>query len=126
MKTHNKTRILLLMLTLFPLLGCQQHKKAVEQDKPEITFIELGAEMCIPCQKMQLVMDSIRKNYNSRVKVIFYDVWTKEGKPFAYQYHINLIPTQVFKDKNGKEFYRHVGYFPFREVKKILAQKGVK
>jgi len=27
---------------------------------------------------------------------------------------------------NGKEYYRHVGYFPEKDVVKILQQKGVK
>jgi thioredoxin 1 len=94
--------------------------------KYKVTFIELGSVRCIPCQQMQVVMKSIEKKYGSQVKVVFYDVWTPEGKPFGKKYGIDAIPTQVFLDKNGKEFSRHVGFFPEEELIKILNSKGVK
>ena len=100
----------------------EQIKKAV---KYKVTFIELGSVRCIPCQKMQPVMKAIEEKYGTQVKVVFHDVWTPEGKPFADQYNINAIPTQVFLDENGKEFSRHEGYFPEEELVKILKQKGV-
>ena len=90
------------------------------------TFIELGSVRCIPCQKMEPVLEQLRKEYPKDLKVIFYDVWTEAGKPYATQYGIKSIPTQVFLDNNGKEYYRHVGYFPYDEVVKILKQKNVK
>lgn len=91
-----------------------------EKLKPRVTFIELGSVKCIPCQKMQEVIKQVEKKYPTQVKTIFYDVWTKEGKPYAGKYHIDLIPTQVFLDDNGKEYYRHEGYFPFEELDKII------
>jgi thioredoxin 1 len=60
------------------------------------------------------------------VKVIFYDVWTKKGKPFAKKYKIRLIPTQVFLDKDGKEFFRHEGFFPKDDLITVLKKQGVK
>ena len=92
----------------------------------KVTFIELGSVKCITCQKMEVVLESIKEKYPKDVKVIFYDVWTEAGKPYAKQYGIKSIPTQVFLDANGKEYYRHVGFFPEEELIKILKQKGVK
>jgi thioredoxin 1 len=92
----------------------------------KVTFIELGSVRCIPCQKMQVVMKSIEKNYGRQVNIIFHDVWTPEGKPFVEVYKINAIPTQVFLDEKGKEFFRHEGYFPEEELVKVLKTKGVK
>ncbi len=97
--------------------------RATPQHK--VTFIDLGSEYCIPCQKMVPVMDSIKSLYPNDVKVIFYNVSTKEGRPFAEKYHIEMIPTQIFLDKNGMEYFRHQGYFPIKEVVKILKKKGV-
>jgi thioredoxin 1 len=91
-----------------------------------VTFIELGSVRCIPCQKMQPVMKSIREKYGTQVNVVFHDVWTEAGAPYAKQYGIEAIPTQVFLDKDGKEYFRHVGFFPEEELIKILNQKGVK
>jgi len=101
-------------------------KKAEEKKgKTKVTFIELGSVRCIPCRKMIPVMESIKAKYPNDVTVIFHDVWTPKGKPYAKQFGINTIPTQVFLDKNGEEYFRHVGYFPEEELIKILKQKGV-
>ena len=94
--------------------------------KYKVTFIELGSVRCIPCQKMQPVMKNIEEKYGKDVKVVFHDVWTPEGKPFAVQYNIKAIPTQVLLDENSKEFFRHEGYFPEEELVKVLNTKGVK
>ena len=107
----------------------QSTQKGVPQKssiKYKVTFIELGSVRCIPCQQMQGVMKSIEKKYTTQVKVVFHDVWTPEGKPFGQQYGIEAIPTQVFLDENGKEFSRHVGFFPEEELIKVLNSKGVK
>jgi thioredoxin 1 len=94
--------------------------------KYKVTFIELGSVRCIPCQQMQSVMKSIEEKYADQVKVVFHDVWTPEGKPYDEKYGIEAIPTQVFLDENGKEYFRHLGYFPEEELVKILNMKGVK
>jgi len=118
---------------LFIALSCNsQQKPATEheaQDKKvanyKVTFVELGSVKCIPCQQMQPVMKSIEQKYGTQVKVVFHDVWTEAGAPYAKQYGIEAIPTQVFLDETGKEYYRHVGYFPEEELVKVLQQKGV-
>lgn len=97
-----------------------------EKTTYKVTFIELGSVRCIPCQQMQPIMKSIRDKYPTQVDVVFHDVWTEAGAPYAKQYGIEAIPTQVFLDKDGKEYYRHVGYFPEEELVKVLQQKGVK
>ncbi len=107
------------------LLAIGQSKNA-DNSKPTVTFIELGSVRCIPCKKMQKVMASIEKRYPTQVKVIFYDVWTKEEKHYADDYKIDLIPTQVFLDKHGIEYFRHEGFFPEKELIKILKKAGIK
>ncbi|MBK6770750.1 MAG: thioredoxin family protein [Ignavibacteria bacterium] len=95
------------------------------ETKYKATFIELGSVRCIPCQKMQPVIKSVEEKYGDQVKVIFYDVWTPRGKEDAKQFDFDAIPTQLFLDENGKEYFRHVGFFPEDELVKILKQKGV-
>jgi len=108
--------------TLFSQTKPPKEKQAV---KPQITFIELGSVNCIPCKKMQPVMKAIEQKYGEKVKVLFYDVWTEEQKPYGKKYGIRLIPTQVFLDENGKEFFRHEGFYPEEEIHKIFKQRGV-
>jgi thioredoxin 1 len=116
-----------LVLMIGPLLFAAAAEGEEEKEsKIKVTFVELGSVKCIPCKKMQPVMKAIEKEYGDQVKVVFHDVWTSEGKPYAKKYKIRLIPTQVFLDKDGKEYFRHVGFFPKEEVVKVLKQKGVK
>ena len=89
----------------------------------KVTFVELGSVNCVPCKQMQPIMKSIEEKYGDQVKVVFYDVWKEDQKKYAQQYGIKLIPTQVFLDANGKEFYRHEGFYPEAEIDKILQGK---
>lgn len=94
-------------------------------EKPKVTFVELGSVNCIPCKQMQPVMKAIEEKYGDQINVIFYDVWKEDQKKYSKQYGIKLIPTQVFLDANGKEFHRHEGFYPEAEIDKILQGKGL-
>lgn len=134
MRNLNCIKEVMIGTMLFIALSCNsQQKPASESKQPDnkdakykVTFIELGSVKCIPCQKMQPVMKSIEAKYGKEVKVDFHDVWTDAGKPYGVKYGIDAIPTQVFLDETGKEFFRHVGYFPEEELEKVLQQKGIK
>jgi thioredoxin 1 len=91
--------------------------------KHKMTFIELGADRCIPCKAMQPIMKEIAKEYAGKIQVVFYDVW-KDPAP-ARKYGIQLIPTQVFIDQSGKEIFRHVGFFAKEEMLEMLREKGI-
>ena len=70
--------------------------------KPLVTFVELGSVKCIPCRQMQPVMKAIEEKYG-----------------------IKVIPTQVFLDQDGKEFFRHEGFLPEAEIDKLLQKRGL-
>ena len=91
--------------------------------KHKVTFIELGADKCIPCKAMQPVMREIAQEYKGTIQVVFYDVW--KTPKYAKDYGIQMIPTQVFMDKNGDEVFRHVGFFAKEAIIKALKDKGI-
>ncbi|MEW6515336.1 MAG: thioredoxin family protein [candidate division FCPU426 bacterium] len=99
---------------------------AKEPQVAKVTFVELGSVRCIPCKMMQPIMAEIEKEYGARVKVVFYDIWTEAGRPYAMQYQIRAIPTQIFLDQDGKEFHRHTGFYPKEEIDKVLKNQGMK
>ncbi len=122
---------LIFTLMLLTTLNCNSQPKpitdkAIENIKYKVTFVELGSVRCTPCQQMQAVLKSIEEKYEKHVKVVFHDVLTEEGGPYAKQYRIEAIPTQVFLDESGKEYYRHVGFFPEEELIEVLKMKDVK
>lgn len=70
-------------------------------------------------------MKSVEEKYGGQLKVIFYDVWKEDQKVYAEKYGIKLIPTQIFLDENGKEFARHEGFYPEKDIDKLLQDKGL-
>jgi len=124
-----------LLIALLSGIACSQEgKKAAAEknqpsekktDAPLVTFLEIGSVRCIPCKKMQPIIKEIEEEYAGKVKVVFYDVWTDAGKPYGKKYGIRVIPTQIFLDKDGKEYFRHEGYFPKEALVKLLKQTGM-
>ncbi len=101
--------------------NAQTAKPGVEK----VIFVELGSENCIPCRMMKPVMQKIESRFAGQVKVVFYDVWTAEGRPYAMKYGIRAIPTQVFLDASGGEFFRHEGILLEEDIVRLLKTKGV-
>jgi len=96
-----------------------------KSEEIKVTFVELGSVGCIPCDKMQPIMKEIAEEYKGQVKVVFHDVKTTEGKPYIKEFGIRAIPTQVFLDKEGNEYFRHLGFFSKDELIKVLQTQGV-
>lgn len=126
-----KTLLILAAVLLLSITSCKSKQDnttntadSKEVSNAKVTFVELGSVNCIPCKQMQPVMKSIEEKYKGQVKVVFYDVW-KDKAP-AQKYGIQLIPTQVFLDENGKEFFRHEGFYPEEEIDKLMESKGLK
>jgi len=121
---------IVLAVALF-LAGCTKSEstKAAVPDPAGnalVTFVELGSVGCIPCKMMQPIMREIETTYAGQVEVVFHDVWTEEGKPYIKKYGIRVIPTQVFLDAKGVEYFRHEGFFPKEQLVEVLKLKGVK
>jgi thioredoxin 1 len=118
------------LLTLFTLLtlsaDCRNVLAQTPSDAVKVTFVEIGSVNCIPCKAMQPIMKAVEEEYKGQVKIVFHDVWTPKGKADAMKYNIRVIPTQVFLDKNGKEYFRHEGYFPKADVVRVIKKQGVK
>ncbi|MBP1658479.1 MAG: trxA [Bacteroidetes bacterium] len=124
------------LLTLCAVLAVsatftQPATQSISPQKPRVearhlvTFVELGSVKCIPCQRMQPVMSSVEKKYGDQLSVVFHDVWKSDQRQYAEKYEIRVIPTQVFLDKDGKEFFRHEGFFPETEIDKLLQKQGL-
>jgi thiol-disulfide isomerase/thioredoxin len=96
--------------------------KARTSGKP--TMVEFGATGCIPCDMMQPILETLRKKYPDKLNVVF--VHVGENQIMAARFGIQSIPVQVFFDREGKEVFRHVGFYAQVEVEKKLAEMGVR
>jgi thioredoxin 1 len=115
------TRRILIVLALAAAIGIvmaqrrtRVHEAAapanepVSSPKPLPRLVDLGAGKCIPCKAMAPILEELRSEYAGVFEVVFVDVW--ENPDAAKPYNINLIPTQVFFDAEGKELWRHEGF----------------
>lgn len=96
--------------------------KALLSGKP--TVIDLGARTCIPCKKMAPILESLSKEYRGKASVLFIDV--HENQAAADRFRIQMIPTQIFFNAQGKEVKRHVGFMERAEIVNNLKVAGLK
>jgi len=72
---------------------------------------------------MAPILEEMKKDYAGVLDVEFIDVWKnpQEGK----KYGIQQIPTQIFFDAEGKERFRHVGFFGKEDMLAEWKELGV-
>ena len=90
--------------------------------KPSV--VDFGADGCRPCDMMTPVLANLKDKYTGKLNVLF--VHVQKEQILAARYGIQVIPVQVFFDKDGKEIFRHTGFFPQNEIEKKLSEMGVK
>ncbi len=90
-----------------------------------ITLVELGAKDCPPCRAMEPVRKKLMADLGDSINFVYYDVWTNEGAPHGQRYRARVIPTQVFLDAEGREFFRHEGYFAEAQIRAVFKRMGL-
>ena len=96
--------------------------KARASGKPSL--VDFGSKGCVPCDMLAPILETLRKKYDGQANVLFVSV--VQDQILAARYGVDSIPVQVFFDKDGKEVFRHVGFFPQEEIEKQMAKMGVK
>jgi thioredoxin len=87
-------------------------------------LLDLGADKCIPCKMMIPVLKELTEEYEGRLDVQFIDVWKNPDAGKAYRIH--LIPTQIFFDADGKELFRHEGFFSKQDILAKWQELGIR
>ena len=78
--------------------------------KPQIK--KFSSKLCADCKKMKGVFETVMPQYSGTVEVIEYDI-EKNDKNINNAidtYNVNLVPTVVYIDKNGKVVRKTEGY----------------
>ena len=131
-KLKHKLLLLSLMLTCFAFLlsGCGENtdltstslKQAISNGKP--TLAEFGRGVCIPCKEMKPILEELSVEYKGELNVVIVEV--DDNVELTRQFGIMMIPTQIFLDSDGKEVFRHVGFYPKEEIIVQLSKMGIK
>lgn len=86
-------------------------------------LLDLGAGKCIPCKAMAPILEDLKKEYAGRLHVEFIDVW--QNPDTAKQYGVEIIPLQIFYSADGKELFRHTGFFGKEDILGKWKELGV-
>lgn len=86
-------------------------------------LLDLGAGKCIPCKMMVPILESLKTGYEGKLSVEFIDVW--ENPDAGQKYGVQMIPTQIFYDAQGKELFRHTGFFSKEDILKKWKELGI-
>jgi thiol-disulfide isomerase/thioredoxin len=96
--------------------------KARASGKP--TLVVFSAKSCCGPDKMLPVINTIQARYNDNVNIVYIE--PQKEQILSARYGIRSIPTQVFYDAKGKEFFRHSGFFSDTDIVAKLTEIGVK
>ena len=125
---RNRFLIFAVLLIVIATSGCSYAgdiddtlSKANKEGK--MVMLELGSVGCIPCEQMKPVMEKLKTTYKGKLEVIFIDV--RKDKENGRKFGVSMIPTQVFLDKSGKEFHRHIGFYAYEEIMPVLKKSGI-
>ncbi|MEO8615536.1 MAG: thioredoxin family protein [Luteolibacter sp.] len=77
-------------------------------------LLDLGADKCVPCKLMAPILADLKKEYAGRMTVEFIDVW--KDADAGKKYGVEMIPTQIFFDAEGRELFRHTGFFGKEDI----------
>lgn len=88
------------------------------------SLVDFGASGCRPCDMMAPILRDIKKKYEGKLNVVF--VHVREEQILTARYGIQGIPVQIFFDKDGKEVFRHTGFFSQNEIEKKLKEIGMR
>lgn len=81
--------------------GPETTPESVTTSLPRV--IDLGSQMCIPCQTMMTELDRLGEMTLGTIEIEFIDV--NENQTAAEVYGIRVIPTQVFISETGEELW---------------------
>lgn len=123
LRTMILSGLLLLSIAAYGNAGSLDDALSMAKKEGRIVMLELGSVGCIPCEQMKPVMVRLSDDYRGKLDVIFIDV--KKDRDAARRYGVYMIPVQVFLDKEGKEFHRHVGFYPYDEIEPVLKKAGM-
>lgn len=124
MKPLSLSRIPLILVAAVALITCTVATGATPQQKSALPrLVDLGADKCIPCKMMAPVLDELSKEYAGQLDVVFIDVW--KNRRAGEQYGVRMIPTQIFFDANGKELFRHEGFYAKKDILSKWQEFGV-
>ncbi len=98
----------------------EDFQQAMKNGRP--VLVDFGAKSCMPCRQIRPILKEIEKEYTGKASILIIDVYKYQD--LAREYRVQLIPTLVFFNKEGKESFRHVGAWDKDSIVGKLKEAG--
>jgi thiol-disulfide isomerase/thioredoxin len=126
-------RLLIVLLAVLPLVSCSvkqntiQKEKKLQTDKDgyvefyeaiksnHFVIAKFGLDICVGCIEANNILKSLMPEYGE--KIYFSKVDLLADREAEKKYNIKMMPTIIFFDKKGKEFYRIEGTVTKKAIK---------
>lgn len=82
--------------------------------RPLPRLVDVGADYCAPCKAMAPMLAELATQYKDRLIVERVDA--EKDKARAAALKIKVTPTQIFYSLDGKELFRHEGFYAKDEI----------
>lgn len=127
-----KSLLITIIITLLIIPGIASGKSAAEEHeeflkslpvKGMVTMVALGKKTCTQCKMMAPILEKMKVKYDGKAAIVFINLLQDPEQQYVYR--LKALPTQVFFDTEGKEVFRHVGFFSEKEIIAQLNKMGV-
>ena len=120
--------ILLLFASAITLLACTSGDKAESKNKDMASAASVKpsdalprlqnfkSPTCPPCRAMEPILEELSVEYAGKFIMEIVDVSLQENRSLAIQHSIQYIPTQIFYDADGKQLFRHTGFYSRQDI----------
>jgi thioredoxin 1 len=88
------------------------------------TVLDLGADSCIPCKMMKPIFAELETELKGKANILLLEI--SEYRDIANEYKVRVIPTQIFFDQKGKQYWRHEGFLSKEDILKKIEETGAK
>ncbi|KQC09555.1 MAG: hypothetical protein APR54_12705 [Candidatus Cloacimonas sp. SDB] len=86
------------------------------------TVLDLGSDTCIPCQMMMPIFAELENELAGKANILLLQI--DDYRDLANKYKVRVIPTQIFFDQNGQQYWRHEGFLAKEDIIKKLKETG--
>jgi thioredoxin 1 len=99
----------------------EEFYSALKSGRP--VLVDFGSNSCIPCRQLRPILQELRQEKAGKVEILVIDVYKHQD--LSREYRVQVIPTLVFFDSNGKEVLRTQGFMPKAALLENLMKIGV-
>ncbi|MFH0703011.1 MAG: thioredoxin family protein [bacterium] len=125
----NKNLLIILLIFILPLalfyfkaFWSEEYVSVAQVFGSKPIVLDFGSEMCLECKELDKVMNPVKAKYKDKIvfKKISVNSYDPETEQLIKEYGVNVVPTLVFINKEGKQVKTVEGCLPQYELESYL------